>query len=330
MNVPGRTTITALVLVGVTTTAGCATSATVSTAAKIPASSSSLSVATMTAALAAFDTSDSAASSAGNLAILRRDETFPSIAASVASVNRDKAAKRTQPGFRHTDPAFAAAAGAASCFLAAATLKSAGQELGQTDLSEFLASGAGGWQLSDHAIIDQADEVEVDSISAAAAVPAVDAIDATRRSQIADQLFYRSTGTDVNDALIAPDALLDQQFAGGWQVYQQQMATYGMSVHRSLGPTSWAPCAGRTQSSTLAFLRLSATDTISPSKAGGRVYLSPMSPDVSGVGRTTTVVGRKITVQRVQDYLVSVPDNAAAPVRVLAISDAPTGISAAA
>jgi hypothetical protein len=278
--------------------------------------------------LGTFDRVDSAASSAGDLTALATLETNPALNASVASVHRAKAGNRSQPPFQHRDPTFAIPSAAPSCFLAVATIASTGSELTRTDVSQFVRFDDGAWKLSHNIQIGAADAQAVRALGGRPAVAATSAVDETRRLALATEIFARTTATQTPDtSLVTTSTLLDQQFAAGFRIYRQQMATAGMAVDRSSGGADWSSCALSGDAGTVAFLTLHVTDTIRPTPGGpARATLSAQSPDVIGLGLREAATGTLITVTRVQVVLILIPP--AGPATVLGLSDAPTALTA--
>ncbi|WP_432842714.1 hypothetical protein [Dactylosporangium sp. CA-092794] len=279
--------------------------------------------------LAEFDKADSAASSAGDLTTLGTLETSPALDVSTAAVRKAQVNGRTQPPFRHLEPAFALpAAGAAdpSCFLVAATLQLSGGEIGQHDVSQFVRAGDG-WKLS-HNILASRDAVPmVGELAGKPAVVPTAAIEETRRRSITAEIFARTTATVTpNQSLVAPSTVLDRQLAAGWSIYQQQMGTAGMKVTRALTGSEWSACGAATGTATITFLTLYATDTVTGT-AGNRVTLPSAAPDLAGTGHRDPVQGTSVKVDRVEVFLLSVPGGAGGAVTVLGLGDAPTKVT---
>lgn len=309
--------------------AGCGSTdlATKGTAAK-QAPKLELSVAQAAAVLAAFDQADSAASTAGDVAALRKTEAAPSLDDSVAAVHRALASHAKQAPFSHTSPVFAIPAGDPGCFLVAASLKSKGDEVASFDLSEF-AQAQAGWALDMHVIVGQSAEPELASIGARPATLTDAAISVQRRQAIASQIFARTTGTPHPDtAVVASSVVLDQQLGAGWKFYLQSMNAAHMTVRRTMTSSAWSECAAQAGSSTIAFLTIYATDTVTPLAGGpADAVLSPKDPDLIGVGHAGAVTGKSIMVQRVEEFALSVPAAAGAPAVVLGLVDAPISVA---
>lgn len=276
--------------------------------------------------LTAFDEADSAASTAGDQVALQALEVEPALHASVASVHRARLRERRQPGFSHLDPVFAVPPGDPPCFLVTGTLKLAGLELTPTDVSQFLRDRDGRWKLSHHVVVAPGAVLSARSIDGRVASAGGQAIDQARRRTIAAELFARSIGSGPRSA-VAVSGVLDNQLAAGWGVYREQLAAAGATVSRELSSTEWSSCAVPTAAGTLTFFTLYATDTVRPtSAAGSTVTLPKDSPDLVSTGTAGALTGARITVSRVETFLLLVPDNAAAT--VLGVTD--TAISATA
>jgi hypothetical protein len=192
-----------------------------------------------------------------------------------------------------------------------------------------VAEPGGSWRLSHNVQVGQAATTVVRAMGAKPAVDSAQAIDPARRDALATEVFTRTLGgKSAGAALVAPTALLDQQFAAGWQVYQRQMAGAGMAVTRSLVDTAWSPCAAPVPGGMLTFLTLHALDTIRPAPGGAAtVTLSPQSPDLSGTGQRNAVTGSSVTVSRVQVFLLLVPPAGGGGATVLGLGDAPVQVS---
>jgi len=281
-----------------------------------------------TAVLAAFDSADSAASSAGDLAGLRGQEVSPSLDGSVAAVNKARHFQRKQPGFQHVEPAFALpATGDPGCFLVTAKLRLAGEELPLTDVSHFTRTPEGTWKISHNVQVAPDGVATVRALAGAAAGASEEALAGPVRQRLAAQVFARTTGSGSRDtALLASGTLLDQQFAGGWAIYTQQMTEAGMTVTRTLDRAGWSPCAARTTAGTLVFLTLNAHDTVTRSGgAAGDVTLPATAPDLIALGRPAAARGHRLRVSRVETFLLLVPP--AGPARLLGLGDAPTSLA---
>jgi hypothetical protein len=281
-----------------------------------------------TVVLTAFDQADSAATSAGNVEALASQETGAALEASVASAHRTKAQGRTQPQFQHTKPVFAIpAAEQPDCFLTVATLALPGEELQRTDLSQFSRQPAGGWKLSLHVLVAPEAEAAVRTIGGQPASTADAAIPAPRREAIAAEVFGRSVATKgADNSTVASSAILDNQLAAGWGIYQQQMNGAKIDVSRHLDGTEWSACAVKTAAGTVAFLTLRVTDNIAPQPGGpAKATLVPQSPDLMATGHTTPVQGASIAVARVEMFALLVPDAGAAS--VLGATDAAIAVT---
>lgn len=311
------------VAVAVLVVAGCGRSV-VDSAGAGPATAGTFNASAAGAVLAAFDHADSVASSGGDLSALAAQEASPVLHASVASVNRAKAAGRTQPAFRHLDPVFAIPAGTPSCFLTVATLSTAGAELTRTDVSQFVRSADDAWKLSHNVQIGSAQAPAIRALGGRPAVTSTGAIDNERRARLSAEVFNRTIAAGAPDvSVLATSVLLDQQFAAGWRVYQQQMSAAGMSVARTLVAADWSACAVTLDQGTLTFLTLTVTDTVR-ARQGGPARLDPHSPDLVGLGRQAAT-GSTIAVSRVEVILLLVP--AGAPATLLGLNDAPTDLT---
>jgi hypothetical protein len=280
------------------------------------------------AVLAAFDQADSAASSAGDLTALAGQEVDPALRSSLAAVHRARAQNVTQPAFQHSSPAFALPDRAADCFVVAATLRSSGGALARTDVSQFVRTPDGRWKLSHNVQVGQGVMGTIRAIGGRPALPTAQAVAASRRDALSAEVFARTTGgRPTGDSVVTASVLLDQQFAAGWQIYQQQMAAAGMVVSRRLSTSDWSACAVPVAGGTLTFLTLAATDTIAPRPGGPTtVTLPAASPDMVGTGQRASLRGRQIAVSRVDVFLLLVPPTGAAS--VLGLSDAPVSITA--
>lgn len=259
--------------------------------------------------LTAFDQADSAASVAGDVEALRTQEVSPSLDLSIAAVRRAVHNQRSQPSFQHINPVFAVPAGDPSCFLATATLRLTGSELAPTDVSQFVRGADGLWKLSHNVQVTQPSLVAARSIDGRPATQGGAALDETSRRALAAEVFARSIGsTTSNRSLVASSPLLDGQFAGGWEVYGQQLAGVGAAVGRTMDQAQWSDCAVAVSAGTLTFLTIHATDALRPAPDGpATVALVPQSPDLIATGHRTTVSGKSIQVTRVQTFLLLVP-----------------------
>ncbi len=279
--------------------------------------------------LSAFDSADSAAGAAGDVAALRGQETEPAVLFSVASARSAKANGRKQPTFRHTEPLFAIPDGATDCFVASATLRLTGEELERRDVSVFQRQPDGAWRLSHNVLLGQdtqADAVAIDPV----AVPGAGAIPADRRDGLGREVFARTTGKSSPDgAPVAPAPLLDQRLAGGWKIYQQQLSGAGLTVTRDLESVDVSSCAARAGSATLLFLTLKFTDTMAAAPGRNTPALLPAkSPDGVALGLSADVRGKTVAVSRTEVFLLSVPDDKAAPSTVLGLNDTATAATA--
>jgi hypothetical protein len=277
--------------------------------------------------LAQFDRADSAASSAGDIQALQATETAPVLDTSIAAIHRSQAQHQQQRPFQHLQPVFAIAP---SCFLATANLKSTGNELTRTDVSEFVHGTDGTWKLSLNVQVGQDAVTTVRAIGGQSARGSDQAIPAARRTALQNEVFSRTTGSAAaNDSVLAPSVLLDQQFAAGWHVYQQQLAGAGMTVHRALVSADWSRCAATVPGGTMAFLTLNMTDTITALPGGpADVTLGAQSPDLISVGRHTAISGRTVVTSRIENFLLLVPDGTGIGASLLGLDDAPLAVSA--
>ncbi|WP_156313157.1 hypothetical protein [Micromonospora sp. HK10] len=259
--------------------------------------------------LTAFDQADSAASVSGDVEALRTQEVPPSLQLSIAAARRAAHNQRPQPAFQHVNPVFALPPGEPGCFLATATLRIAGSELAPTDVSQFVLGPDGQWKLSHNVQVAQPALVTARSIAGRPATSGGAALDETSRRALAAEVFARSIGsTTGNRSLVASSPLLDNQFAGGWEVYGQQLAGVGATVKRTMDRAEWSDCAVTVPAGTLAFLTIHATDTLSPAPGGpATVQLVPQSPDLVAAGQRTALRGRTIRVTRVETFLLLVP-----------------------
>jgi hypothetical protein len=259
--------------------------------------------------LSAFDQADSAASVAGDIAALRVQEVTPSLDVSVAAIRRAEYNQRIQPGFRHINPAFALPAGDPDCFVVTATLKLAGLESAPTDVSQFVRDADGQWKVSHNIQVGSTALVAARSIAGRPATAGAAALDETSRRVLAAEVFARTTGqTAGNRAVIASSTLLDEQFAGGWEIYGQQLAGAGATVKRTLDRAVWSRCAVPVAAGTLTFLTVYATDTLRPAPKSRRtVTMVPQSPDMISTGHRTAITGTSIRVTRVETFLLLVP-----------------------
>lgn len=259
--------------------------------------------------LTAFDQADSAASVAGDVEALRTQEIPPALDLSIAAVRRAAYHKRPQPSFQHINPVFAVPAGEATCFLATATLRLAGSELAPTDVSQFVLDTDGQWKLSHNVQIIQPALVTARSIGSQPTTSGGAALDETSRKAVAAEVFARSIGsTTGNRSVVESSPLLDGQFAGGWEVYGQQLAEVGAQVQRTLDRAEWSDCAVTLPTGTLTFLTIHATDTLRPAPGGpATVRMVPQRPDLIATGHRTAVRGKTIRVTRVETFLLLVP-----------------------
>ncbi|WP_328346910.1 hypothetical protein [Micromonospora sp. NBC_00421] len=259
--------------------------------------------------LTAFDQADSAASVSGDVQTLRTQEVSPSLDVSIAAIHRAEHNQRPQPAFQHVNPAFAVPPGEPGCFLATATLRLTGAELAPTDVSQFVRDADGRWKLSHNVQVSQPALVTARSIAGRPATAGGTAVDETSRQVLAAELFARTTGASTgNRSLVASGPLLDGQFAGGWEVYQQQLAGVGTRVARTLDRAEWSECAVAVPEGTLTFLTVYATDTLSPAPGGpATVRMMPQSPDMISTGKRAPIAGKRIRVTRVETFLLVVP-----------------------
>ncbi|MDG4809408.1 hypothetical protein O7634_21895 [Micromonospora sp. WMMD1120] len=259
--------------------------------------------------LTAFDQADSAASVAGDVEALRTQEVSPSLDLSIAAIRRAAYNQRPQPSFQHINPAFAVPPGDPSCFLATATLRLAGSELAPTDVSQFVRGDDGQWKLSHNVQVTQPALVVARSIDGRPATQGATAVDETTGRALAAEVFARSIGsTTGNRSLVASSPLLDGQFAGGWEVYGQQLAGVGAKVERAMDRAEWSDCAVAAPAGTLTFLTIHATDTLRPAPGGpATVRMVPQSPDLIATGHRTAISGTSIRVTRVETFLLLVP-----------------------
>ncbi|WFE40205.1 hypothetical protein [Micromonospora sp. WMMD998] len=280
--------------------------------------------------LTAFDQADSAASVAGDVEALRTQEVSPSLDLSIAAVRRATYNKRPQPSFQHLNPAFAVPPGDPACFLATATLRLAGSELAPTDVSQFVLDADGQWKLSHNIQVTQPSLVVARSIDGRPATEGGEALDETSRRALAAEVFARSIGsTTSNRALVASSPLLDGQFAGGWEVYGQQLAGVGATVRRTMDRAEWSDCAVAVPTGTLTFLTIHATDTLSPAPDGpATVTMVPQSPDLIATGHRAPVSGKSIRVTRVETFLLLVPAQVTGA-SVLGLNDTALTVTAA-
>ncbi|MBM0278248.1 hypothetical protein [Micromonospora tarensis] len=259
--------------------------------------------------LTAFDQADSAASVAGDVEALRTQEVPPSLDLSIAAVRRASYNQRPQPSFQHINPAFAVPTGNPACFLATATLRLTGSELAPTDVSQFVLGDDGQWKLSHNVQVTQPALVVARSIDGRPATAGGTAVDETTRRALAAEVFSRSIGsTTSNRSLVASSPLLDGQFAGGWEVYGQQLAGAGATVKRTMDRAEWSDCAVAVPAGTLTFLTIHATDTLRPAPGGpATVQMVPQSPDLIATGHRATISGKTVRVTRVETFLLLVP-----------------------
>ncbi|MEV0004747.1 hypothetical protein AB0H28_21045 [Micromonospora sp. NPDC050980] len=279
--------------------------------------------------LTAFDQADSAASVAGDVEALRTQEVSPSLDLSIAAVRRAAYNQRPQPSFQHINPVFAVPAGEPACFLATATLRLSGSELAPTDVSQFVLGADGQWKLSHNVQITQPALVAARSIGGRPATSGGTALDETSRRALAAEVFARSIGsTTGNRSLLASSPLLDGQFAGGWEVYGQQLAGAGATVRRTMDRAEWSDCAVSVPAGTLTFLTIHATDTLRPAPDGpADVRMVPQSPDLIATGHRTAVSGKSIRVTRVETFLLLVPAQTAGT-SVLGLNDTALTVTA--
>lgn len=288
-----------------------------------------LAVAAAEAVVAAFDQSDSAASSAADPAGLKAQEVPPSLDISLAAANRAKAAKRTPPAFRHTQPGFAIPAGDATCFLVVAGLQVSGAEQALADVTQFVRQDGGGWKASHNVSVSQASATQARALAGRPAMPTTSVLDEQRRTELQNEVFARTTGAGTAAlTVLASSNLLDRQFAAGWAVYQQQLGAVGMTAKRELRGAEWSQCAARTDSGVFTFLTVRAADTVAGSP-GKPATLVPQSPDLQGLGKAEAVSGDTITISRVQVFLLFVPSAAGQPATLLGLGDAPTALTTA-
>ncbi|MFG1869051.1 hypothetical protein [Micromonospora arborensis] len=259
--------------------------------------------------LTAFDQADSAASVAGDVEALRAQEVSPSLELSIAAVRRAAYNQRAQPSFQHINPVFAVPPGEPACFLATATLRLTGSELAPTDVSQFVLGGDGQWKLSHNVQVTQPSLVVARSIDGRPATAGGAALDETSRRALAAEVFARSIGsTTGNRSLVVSSPLLDGQFAGGWEVYGQQLAGVGAAVQRTMDRAEWSDCAVAVPTGTLTFLTIHATDTLRAAPGGpATVRLEPQSPDLIATGHLKAVSGKSIRVTRVETFVLLVP-----------------------
>ncbi|MEU1681530.1 hypothetical protein ABZ422_20985 [Micromonospora zamorensis] len=259
--------------------------------------------------LTAFDQADSAASVAGDVEALRAQEVSPSLDLSIAAARRAAYNQRAQPSFQHINPVFAVPPGDPSCFLATATLRLTGSELAPTDVSQFVLGADGQWKLSHNVQVTQPSLVVARSIDGRPATAGGAALDETSRRALAAEVFSRSIGsTTGNRSLVVSSPLLDGQFAGGWEVYGQQLAGVGGAVQRTMDRAEWSDCAVAVPTGTLTFLTIHATDTLRPAPGGpATVRLEPQSPDLIATGHSKAVSGKSIRVTRVETFVLLVP-----------------------
>ncbi|MFG1917458.1 hypothetical protein [Micromonospora sp. NPDC048898] len=259
--------------------------------------------------LTAFDQADSAASVAGDVEALRAQEVSPSLDLSIAAVRRAAYNQRPQPSFQHINPAFAVPPGDPTCFVVTATLRLSGSELAPTDVSQFVRGADNQWQLSHNVQVTQPSLVAARSIDGRPATAGGTALDETSRRALEAEVFARSIGsTTGNRALVASSPLLDGQFAGGWEVYGQQLAGAGAAVRRTMDRAEWSDCAVAVPTGTLTFLTIHATDTLRPAPGGpATVQMVPQSPDLIATGHRTPVRGKSVRVTRVETFVLLVP-----------------------
>jgi hypothetical protein len=310
--------------------AGCGQAVDAAAAANEPSAPAVFGVDQAGLVLSAFDQADSAASVAGDVAALRAQEVSPSLDVSVGAIRRAEYNQRIQPGFRHINPAFALPSGAVGCFLVTATLKLTGLELAPTDVSQFVRDADGQWRLSHNVQVGAAALVIARSIAGRPATAGATALSEPSRRLLAAEVFARTTGTTAgNRALVASGALLDEQFAGGWEVYGQQLAGAGAKVDRVLDRAVWSDCAVPVAAGTLTFLTLYATDTLRPVPGGPKaVTQSPQSPDMIAAGERAPIRGAAIRVARVETFLLLIP-GATTGATVLGLNDTALTVAAA-
>ncbi|WP_406070604.1 hypothetical protein [Micromonospora sp. NBC_01638] len=272
--------------------------------------------------LTAFDQADSAASVAGDVEALRAQEVSPSLDLSIAAVRRATYNQRPQPSFQHINPVFAMPPGDPACLLTTATLRLAGSELAPTDVSQFVLGADGQWKLSHNVQVTQPSLVVARSIDGRPATAGGTALDETSRRALAAEVFARSIGsTTSNRSLVVSSPLLDGQFAGGWEVYGQQLAGAGAAVQRTMDRAEWSDCAVAVPTGTLTFLTIHATDTLRPAPGGpATVQMVPQSPDLIATGHRTAISGKSIRVTRVETFLLLVPAQTAGT-SVLGLND---------
>jgi hypothetical protein len=276
--------------------------------------------------LGGFDTADSAASTSGDEKGLRAHEVEPALLFSVAAVRSARAHGRKQPTFQHVNPAFAIPSDG-SCFLTVATLRLAGEELDRRDVSVFVREGDGAWRLSHNVLLGQetppaAVAVDAEGLAGPHAIPA------GRQETLARELFARGTGKTSPDDAVAPVPLLDQRLAGGWTIYQQQLAAAGLSATRRLDGFATSACAARVAGETLLFLTLKLTDTVTAAKGKSTLAtLPPDSPDAVALGLDKGLRGRTLTVVRTEVFLLSVSAGDAGRATVLGVGDVATTAS---
>jgi hypothetical protein len=285
-------------------------------------------VAQATVVLAAFDQADAAASTAGDVEALRTQEVSPSLDVSVAAVRRAEYHQRRQPPFRHINPAFAVPPEDPSCFLVTATLQLDGHELTPTDVSQFVRAGDA-WKLSHNVQVGQAAAVVARGIGSKPATDDATALDEASQTALAAEVFARTIGTSAgNRALVAASPVLDDQLAGGWEVYTQQLAGAGTTVTRKLDRAEWSACGVAVPGGTLTFVTLYATDTLAPAKGGpATVSLPAQSPDMISTGNREPVSGASVSVARVETFLLLVPAGATGA-QVLGLNDAAISVTA--
>lgn len=276
--------------------------------------------------LTAFDAADSSASGGGDLDRLGTLETSPSLEVSVAAVHRARATGRSQPVFRHLKPDFAGPdSDDPRCFLVTANLQLTGEEMSPTDVSHFVRDREGRWLLSHNVQVTPDAAGAARGIAGHAAQPGGLLLEESRRSALAAELFSRTIAAGAPDhAVVAPNRLLDQQLAAGWNVYREQMSGAGMTVTRTLTGSEWSTCAVSTTGGVLTFLTLYAVDTVGSKLAGTPVTLPPNSPDVMSSGRRGPVSGSAVKVSRLEVFLLLVPASGAAG--VLGLVDAATAV----
>ncbi|MET8042241.1 hypothetical protein ABZU25_15445 [Micromonospora sp. NPDC005215] len=279
--------------------------------------------------LTAFDQADSAASVAGDVEALRAQEAPPALDLSIAAARRATYNQRTQPSFQHINPAFAVPPGDPTCFLATATLRLTGSELSPTDVSQFVRGADGQWKLSHNVQVTQPSLVVARSIDGRPATAGGTALDETSRRALAAEVFARSIGsTTGNRSLVASSPLLDGQFAGGWEVYGQQLAGAGAAVQRTMDRAEWSDCAVAVPTGTLTFLTIHATDTLRPAPGGpATVQMAPQSPDLIATGHRTAASGKSVRVTRVETFVLLVPAQAAGT-SVLGLNDTALTVTA--